>query len=112
MDKIDVYRQHIQELMIERAKLRSPKDPVKTETVFDTKQDRYLLVHVGWRDSKTRIYGCIIHVDIINNKIWVQHDGTEEAIADKLVARGVPKQDIVLAYHAPHVRQYTEFALG
>ncbi|MDB9415548.1 element excision factor XisI family protein [Microcystis aeruginosa] len=65
-----------------------------------------------WRDSSTRIYGCIIHVDIINNKIWVQHDGTEEAIADKLVARGVPKQDIVLAYHAPHVRQYTEFALG
>ncbi|MFN9736074.1 MAG: element excision factor XisI family protein [Microcystis sp.] len=29
-----------------------------------------------------------------------------------MVARGVPKQDIVLAYHAPHVRQYTEFALG
>jgi hypothetical protein len=67
---------------------------------------------VGWRYSITRIYGCIIHVDIINNKIWVQHDGTEEEIADKLLGRGVPKQDIVLAYHAPHVRQYTEFALG
>ncbi|MEZ2339543.1 MULTISPECIES: element excision factor XisI family protein [unclassified Microcoleus] len=24
----------------------------------------------------------------------------------------MPKQDIVLAYHAPYVRQYTEFALG
>ncbi|HBY76179.1 MAG TPA: XisI protein, partial [Cyanobacteria bacterium UBA11148] len=23
----------------------------------------------------------------------------------------VPKQDIVLAYHAPHVRQYTEFGV-
>ncbi|MCZ8120861.1 MAG: element excision factor XisI family protein [Microcystis sp. LE18-22.4A] len=42
----------------------------------------------------------------------MQHDGTAAAIADKLVARGVPKQDIVLAYHGPHVRQYTEFALG
>ena len=66
MDKIEIYHQHIQELMIERAKLRSPRDSVKTETVFDTKQDRYLLVHVGWRDSSTRIYGCIIQVDIIN----------------------------------------------
>ncbi|MCZ8038396.1 MAG: element excision factor XisI family protein [Microcystis sp. LE17-20A] len=47
-----------------------------------------------------------------NNKIWVQHDGTEAAIADKLVARGVPKQDIVLAYHGSPVRQYSEFALG
>ncbi|NCQ97545.1 MAG: hypothetical protein EWV75_20330 [Microcystis wesenbergii Mw_QC_S_20081001_S30D] len=44
--------------------------------------------------------------------MWVQQDGTAAAIADKLVARGVPKQDLVLAYHGPHVRQYTEFALG
>ncbi|WP_333313505.1 element excision factor XisI family protein [Microcoleus sp. Z1_B5] len=41
-----------------------------------------------------------------------RYDGTEDAIADWLVAKGVPKQDIVLAYHAPYVRQYTEFALG
>ncbi|HEY9670196.1 MAG TPA: element excision factor XisI family protein [Waterburya sp.] len=39
-------------------------------------------------------------------------NGTEDAIADQLVALGVPKQDIVLAYNAPHVRQYTEFAMG
>jgi hypothetical protein len=36
-------------------------------------------------------------------KIWVQHDGTEDAIADQLVEKGVPKQEIVLAYHAPNV---------
>jgi XisI protein len=48
----------------------------------------------------------------IFKKIWVQHDGTEDAIADQLVEKGVPKKDIVLAYHAPYVRQYTEFALG
>ncbi|MEL6381452.1 MAG: element excision factor XisI family protein [Cyanobacteria bacterium J06626_18] len=32
--------------------------------------------------------------------------------ADYLVELGVPKQDIVLVYHAPNVRKYTEFALG
>ena len=52
------------------------------------------------------------HVDIIDGKIWVQHDGTEDVIADQLVEKGVPKQDIVLAYHAPNVRKYTDFALG
>lgn len=75
-------------------------------------RDRYQLVHVGWKDSSTRIYGCLLHVDIKDEKIWVQHDGCEDAIADKLVNLGVPSQDIVLAYHAPHVRQYTEFAMG
>jgi hypothetical protein len=112
MDKLSLYRQYIQELLTQRAKLRSPSDPVESETIFDIVSDRYQLVNVGWKDASTRIYGCVLHVDIKDGKIWVQHDGTEDAIADQLVALGVPKQDIVLAYHAPHVRQYTEFAVG
>jgi hypothetical protein len=112
MDKLSLYRQYIQELLTKRAKLRSKDDPVASETIFDTVRDRYQLVNVGWKDSSTRIYGCVLHVDIKDEKIWVQHDGTEDAIAEQLVALGVPKHDIVLAYHAPHVRQYTEFALG
>ena len=35
-----------------------------------------------------------------------------QANADQLVEHDVPKEDIVLAYHAPHVRQYTDFAVG
>jgi hypothetical protein len=112
MDKVSLYRQHITELLTERANLRSSNDPIASEVIFDTTNDRYQLVNVGWKNNNTRIYGCVLHVDIKDGKIWVQHDGTENAIADSLVARGVPKQDIVLAYHAPHVRQYTEFAIG
>lgn len=112
MDKLDLYRQLIQQCLEARAKLRSKNDPVESQTVFDTKSDRYLLMNVGWKNSNTRIYGCVLHVDIRNDKIWVQHDGTEDAIADQLAALGVSKQDIVLAYHAPYVRQYTEFATG
>jgi hypothetical protein len=112
MDKLNWYRQLIQDLLEERAKLRSPNDPIKSQTIFDRDRDHYQLVNLGWKDNSTRIYGCALHVDIIDGKIWVQQDGTEDAIADQLVAKGVPKQDIVLAYHAPHVRQYTEFAVG
>lgn len=112
MDKLDLYRQLIQELLLERAELRSPGDPIRTQTIFDREGDHYQLVNLGWKDNSTRIYGCVLHVDIVDGKIWVQHDGTEDAIADQLAVRGVPKQDIVLAYHAPHLRQYTEFAVG
>ena len=76
---------------------------------LEQESDRYQLVNVGWKDSSTRLYGCVLHVDIKDGKIWVQHDGPQEAIAEQLVVRGVPKPDIVLAYHAPHVRQYTEW---
>ncbi|MGL5083305.1 MAG: XisI protein [Microcoleaceae cyanobacterium] len=112
MDKLNLYRQLIQESLTERAKLRSPSDPIKSQTIFDREGDHYQLVNLGWKDSSTRIYGCALHVDIMNRKIWVQHDGTEDAIADQLVDKGVPKQDIVLAYQAPHVRHYTEFAVS
>ena len=63
------------------------------------------------KNDNTRIYGCVIHVDIRDGKIWVQHDGTEEAIADQLVEKGVAKKEIVIAYHAPNLRKYTEFAV-
>ena len=46
-----------------------------------------------------------------NGKIWIQHDGTEIGVANELVEWGVPKEDIVLAYHAPYKRQYTGFAV-
>ena len=112
MDKLALYRQFIQDSLLERARSRSANDPIQSQTVFDREGDHYQLVNLGWKDGSTRIYGCALHVDIIDGKIWVQHDGTEDAIAEQLVEKGVPKQDIVLAYHAPHVRQYTEFAVG
>jgi len=49
---------------------------------------------------------------ILDDKIVIQYDGTEVGIANELVARGVLKQDIVLAFHAPYLRQFTEFALS
>lgn len=58
MDKLSWYRQYIQELLTQRAKLRSPSDPVESETIFDTVSDRYQLANVGWKDGSTRIYGC------------------------------------------------------
>ncbi|MGD1700213.1 XisI protein [Dapis sp. BLCC M229] len=85
MDKLDLYRQLIQELLTARAKLRSANDPIKSQTVFDREGDHYQLINLGWKDNNTRIYGCVIHVDIIDGKIWVQHDGTEEAIATSYI---------------------------
>ncbi len=69
------------------------------------------MVHVGW-SNKRRVYGCVLHVDIKNGKIWIQHDGTEGGIADELMDRGVPKHDIVLGFHSPFKRQFTDFAVG
>jgi hypothetical protein len=46
----------------------------------------------------------------INGKIWIQDDRTNRPVADALLEAGVPHEDIVLAFHPPEVRQYTDFA--
>ncbi|MEM7530897.1 MAG: element excision factor XisI family protein, partial [Chloroflexota bacterium] len=52
-----------------------------------------------------------LHFDIINNKIWLQHNGTEMQLASELVEMGVPKQDIVLGFHSPFRRQFSGYAV-
>jgi hypothetical protein len=53
-----------------------------------------------------------IHVRIKNNKIYIEEDWTEEGIATELLREGVPKEDIVLAFHDPETRKFTEFAVA
>lgn len=84
---------------------------VELETIFDVDHDRYQVVSTGW-SNRRRVYGCLIHIDLKDDKIVIQYDGTEVGIANELVARGVLKQDIVLAFHAPYLRQFTEFVLS
>ncbi|MBW4572222.1 XisI protein [Tolypothrix sp. VBCCA 56010] len=110
MATVDEYRRHIQHLLTEQAKLVWD-ERIQAETIFDIERDRYQLVYVGWRESK-RLYGTVLHLDIIDGKIWIQQDGTEVGIANQLVELGVPKQDIVLGFDPPKMRHYTEFAVG
>lgn len=59
-----------------------------------------------------QLYGVLIHIDLKNNKVWIQYDGTEVGVANELLERGIPREDIVLAYHSPFMRQYDGFAVS
>ncbi|MGI2904577.1 element excision factor XisI family protein [Tolypothrix sp. VBCCA 56010] len=45
-------------------------------------------------------------------KSKIEEDRTENGIATDIVRAGVPKEDIVLAFHEPNMRQYTDFAVA
>ena len=51
-------------------------------------------------------------MDIINGKIWIQHDGTKDGVARALEELGVARQEIVLGFHAPVQRPLTGYAVG
>jgi hypothetical protein len=110
MDTLTNYRQIIQDILTDYARVPYAYGDVQTQTVFDAANDHYLLVNVGWDDG--RVHGCLVHVDLIDGKFWIQRDGTEHGIAKDLLAAGVPKEHIVLAFHEPRVRKYTGYAVA
>jgi hypothetical protein len=110
MDTLDNYRQIIERVLTEYAQIPYAYGDIQSQTVFDRAGDHYLLMNVGW--DKRRIHGCLVHVDIIDGKFWIQRDGTEQGIATELEAAGVPKNHIVLAFRSPELRKYSEYAVS
>lgn len=111
MDKLGTYRQWIQQLLSEYAEVKLANDAIQVYRAFDREGDHYQVFHAGWSKHR-RIFGPLIHIDIINGKLWIQHDGTEIGVANQLVELGVSAEDIVLGYHAPAMREYDDFAVG
>lgn len=105
------YRACIQKVLEKHAKYQSPYGDVETEIIADTVNDHYQLLYVGWEKHR-RVHGSVFHIDIKNDKIWIQYDGTETGVANDLVELGVPKENIVLAFHEPSRRPFTGFAVA
>jgi XisI protein len=111
MDSLSLYRKAIEDILSEYASVPYAFGDIQTEPVFDRSRDRYLLVNVGWM-NKSRVHGALVHVDIIDGKVWIQRDGTEDGIAEDLVRAGVPRNQIVLGFQPPKVRPHTDYAVA
>ena len=111
MDKLTKYRQIVRQLTEEYAQHRPSHGEVEAEAIIDTEKDHYQVMHLGWHDQR-RIYGAVIHMNIAEGKIWIQYDGTDRPVADRLLEAGVPREDIILGLHPPNVRQYTDFGVA
>ncbi len=105
MDPRTLDRQIIEKALAEYAAVPYAYGNVETQTVFDRASDHYLLMIVG-HDAGKRVHGCLVHIDIIDDKIWVQRDGTEHGMAVDLIRAGIAPERIVLAFSAAGPRPY------
>ena len=112
MDKVDRYRQIVRDALMPLTQRKYSGDKVVNEAVFDEANDRYIIVSVGWLDPCHRIYFNLVHIDIINGKIWLQYDGTEHGIGYLVEDMGVAKDDIVPAFHPENVRIHTGYGIN
>jgi len=111
MDTRLKYQSLIKDILNEYAKYKPAFGEIDSRVSFDDEHGTYAMLQVGWNGDEY-VHGAVIHVDIIEDKIWIQYDGTEEGIATDLVENGVPKETIVLGFRPPEVRSYTGFAVA
>jgi hypothetical protein len=111
MDTAESDRQLIERILVDYARVPYSHGDARLQTVFDRAQDHYLLMIIGWEGVR-RAHGCLVHVDIIDGKFWIQRDGTEYGIARELLDAGVPKDRIVLAFRSLEMRRLTDFAVA
>ena len=110
MDKVEKYRQILCEVLTEYATPHIPyEDPVETQLLFDTQNDRYQVLRLGWR-GYTQVFLVVFHFEIKAGKIWLHQNASDYDIIGQIEEKGVPKSDIVLAFHSPQMRQFTDYA--
>lgn len=108
MEKLNYY--DLIEKILQQYSTITVGEGTEIELIIDRSNGHYLVIFIGWRDQ-IQVYGSLIHIDIKEDRIWIQRDGTQEGIAQQLVEAGVPPSDIVLGYRSPFVRQFTGFGM-
>ncbi|MFH7244676.1 MAG: XisI protein [Spirulina sp.] len=113
MDKLIEYPQILKAILTKHAEIcdHHPDPNVEKFLIFDEERGHYIWMTLGWQKAE-RIAGMTIYVRIHDGKFWIEEDLTEEGIATDLIQMGVSKEDIILAFHEPRMRQYTDFAIA
>jgi hypothetical protein len=111
MDRLAVHRQVVKSFLQEYADARRRQSDTAIETVFDTENDRYLVLDIGWEGAK-RIHHCIFHFDIKDGKIWLQENNTDIEVDQELEEMGIAKKEMVIGFHHPSMREYSDYAIA
>ncbi len=111
MGTVTDYVAIVKRLLQGYAAIKPSVGDVEVELICDDEHGHYELMQCGWIGLR-RVHGSVIHIDIRDDKVWIQHDGTNEHIAQRLIAEGIPQDHIVLGFHAPYKRPLTAFATG
>ncbi len=80
---------------------------VKTPQKFEV-SDRFGFAMES--EDKKLVQHITIYICIKDSKVWVEEDSTDLCVVDDLLSEGIPQNQIVLGFHHPSKRVFTEFA--
>jgi XisI protein len=98
-------QQAVVDALLEAIPAQMMPETLQIVPIFDRQNDRYQLLCQGWTADEKRVLHPMIHIEIIQGKVWIQHNQSDVDIGEALSSRGIPKFKIVLGLHPPSVRQ-------
>jgi len=110
MDRVTFFQNTIIEILKDNAAYyKGTTNPLNLSVISDLQNNHFQLLMQGW-ESENYIFQCLFHLDIINEKIWIQWNDTDFPIEEELLKYGVTSDEIVLGLKHPKFRTYTDFA--
>jgi XisI protein len=101
----------IEQILHDYARIPYAHGDLHMQTVFDREAQRFLLLTLGWNGIH-RVHHVVVDVELRGETFWIHRDRTEDGIATDLEQAGIPKEQIVLAWHSERERVYTGYAVS
>ena len=108
--KINKYQAIILDFLTEQASYRISNSDLENQIVADKENHHYQLMRIGWRNNRY-VRACPFQFDIKDGKVWIQQNRTDIEVGDELVARGIPKSDIVIGFLPIEMRNASGYAV-
>ncbi|MEM8642288.1 MAG: element excision factor XisI family protein [Cyanobacteria bacterium P01_G01_bin.54] len=84
--------------------LRYAYGEVEGHSIFDRENNHYLLILIT-EDRSKMVQVYLVHLEVINDKIWIHREGTEDGIVGDFFGTGIPKEMIALGFYPPETRK-------
>jgi hypothetical protein len=106
MAQVIEYPDIVKRIIREYGAVHPSVEDIRVETVCDDAQGHYELVYSGWARG-ARVHGPVLHLDVHDGKVWVEHDGTSPRHRRRFAGGGDPRGEhragVPVAQHAaPH----------
>lgn len=53
------------------------------------------MIVIGWDNRKHRVHNILFHAQLVDGKVIIETDMTEEGLTPALIEAGIPEEDII-----------------
>lgn len=100
MDQAVNYADILTRVIREESQGQFSLQPIKIVSACDRETGEFFMVAFG-RANKRRVDSILFHARLIDGKVIIETDTTEEGFKPLLIEAGIPREDIVFTWNLP-----------